>query len=459
MAQSDSQSKPPFSKAPRDLGDGLVLRWSTQDDIERIAELCSVVFRNKLDDPPNTRIATWMRDLGSGRHPLTTVDQGVFVEDTRTGKAVASMWLIPTSWTFDGIRFGVGRPEAVASHPDYRRRGLVRALFEAFHARSAHAGDLVQGITGIPYYYRQFGYEMALELEGGRYVLFEDIPKLKEGETERYRLQTATADDLPFVMDLYERDRRRSLVSADIPDAYWRWVMDGVDPASGEGWTTLLIVDAAGQPCGFTLTSPRRWGNTLNIRQMVLAEGIPWSAALHPVLRALRDHARAVPVAREPAEDPNRLFFNFGTAHPIYAVLGESLAPRRERPYAWYVRVPDLPGFLRRIAPALEARLRGSPLAGYSGELRLDFYRGGLRLVFADGRIATVEPWQRWPRPTSAEDPGAAFPPLVFLQLVFGRRSRAELQYVLPDVWANEEAEALLDVLFPPRSSHVITLD
>jgi hypothetical protein len=43
--------------------------------------------------------------------------------------------------------------------------------------------------------------------------------------------------------------------------------------------------------------------------------------------------------------------------------------------------------------------------------------------------------------------------------LLFGRRSRTELEYVLPDVWSNEEAAMVLDILFPPQSSLVIPLD
>jgi predicted acetyltransferase len=69
-------------------------------------------------------------------------------------------------WEYGGIPFGVGRPEIVASDPGYRERGLVRAVFELLHARSAALGHMAQGITGIPYYYRQFGYEYALD-QGG----------------------------------------------------------------------------------------------------------------------------------------------------------------------------------------------------------------------------------------------------------------------------------------------------
>ena len=456
MPEQQDTRPPADDFAPRALHDGFVLRWSTPADVERIAELSSHVFRDAIDEPPNAANWAWTRDLGSGRHPLTSVDQGMLVEDTRSGQVVASMWLIPVSWTFGGIRFGVGRPEAVVTHPDYRRRGLVRALFEAFHARSARAGELVQAITGIPYFYRQFGYEMALELRGGPVVQFDDIPRLKAGETDLFHLRPATPDDLPFVIDLYEGERRRSLVSSDVPEAYWRWMIDGASVEADDGWTTLLICDAAGDRCGFVLVRRIRSGNTLAILQIALRDGVAWPVVIRPVLRALREYAPTVPAAGHEPVAPTRLGFRLGTAHPAYTVLGATLAPRRDRPYAWYVRVPDLPGFIRHVAPVLDDRLRCSPLAGYTGELRLDFYRGGLRLVFTDGRLTTVDDWQA---PAFGAGPSAGFPPLLFLQLLFGRRSPTELAYVLPDAWAGEEAAMVLDVLFPPQSSLVLPLD
>ena len=142
--------------------------------------------------------------------------------------------------------------------------------------------------------------------------------------------------------------------------------------------------------------------------------------------------------------------------HPLYAALGEQIAPLAIPPYAWYLRVPDLPGFLRLITPALERRLAASPMAAHSGDLRIDFYRGGLRLTFEAGRLAPITPWQR---PIWGERQHASFPPLVFLQLLFGHRSLAELREAFPDVRAQPEAAALLGALFPKRHSRVIALD
>ena len=151
------------------------------------------------------------------------------------------MWLISQMWTYDGIRFDVGRPEQVATHPDYRRRGLVRALFEAFHQRSSR-WRAIQAITGIEYFYRQFGYEYALDLGGNRSVLFVDIPNLKDGETEAYRFAPPLSTTYrcswsctsATASEAWYRPTSRSVLALD-----QRWSK----PRSGDGWHPLLIED------------------------------------------------------------------------------------------------------------------------------------------------------------------------------------------------------------------------
>ena len=68
-----------------------------------------------------------------------------------------------------------------------------------------------------------------------------------------------------------------------------------------------------------------------------------------------------------------------GREHPVYKVFPKSVV-RKAPPYAWYIRVPDLIAFLRHIQPALEKHLIGTVAEGYSGELKLNFYRSGVHL-------------------------------------------------------------------------------
>jgi predicted N-acetyltransferase YhbS len=443
-------------RRPRELGQGLTLRWSTERDVERIAEFAAYVFREAEEEPLNTFAAAWIRELGSGRHPLTTADQGLIVEDTQAGhRIVASLWLIPTTWTLEGISFGVGRPEEVATHPAYRRRGLVRALFDAFHARSQAEGQLIQAITGIPYYYRQFGYEYALGLRGERPVRFADLPVVHHATSEPYAVRDANWEDLPFVRALYDQDRCRNPVSTEIPTAYWEWMVDGTYHPNG--WRVLVIVDQAQVPCGYLLIAANRWGTALGVVNLAVRAGLSLLAVLPPVLRALRAYAPTLPAGHEPTSAAlDHLIFQLGAAHPVYVALGTGLAPHSRPPDAWYVRVADLPGFIRHLAPVLERRLAHSIAAGHSGELTVDLYRGGLHLVFERGRLMMAEAWQAasWGRRADA-----GCPALLFVQLLFGWRSLSELRSIFPDVWASEAAQPLLETLFPGQPSFVLQLN
>jgi hypothetical protein len=442
----------------RDLGHGLRLRWSAAEDCEPLIDMFAEAFRRQADSSPDIAMPNLLRDYMSGRHPLIGPGDFAIVEDIERGRLIAGACLMRQEWEYGGIPFAVGRPEIVASDPEYRERGLIRAVFELIHARSAALGHLAQGITGIPYYYRQFGYEYALDLGGERAVYFAAIPQLKPDQPEPYALRDAAAEDLPWVRELYERERARAWVSARVGEAYWCWTMDGQNPESGEGWRTQLIVNGTGQSIGYVLTGRRRWGNALVVLGLATEPGTDLAALLPSVLRALQAQAPATPTLRPDPPAAARLLFAFGRAHSVYEALGPELAATYDPPYAWYVRVPDLPRFVQRIAPALERRLAGSIVDGYTGELRMDFYRGGLRLAFAEGRLAAAEHWNN-----RAERFGpkanAGFPPLVFLQLLFGHRSLAQLREAFPDVWAEPEARPVLEALFPMRPAWVLPQD
>jgi hypothetical protein len=155
---------------------------------------------------------------------------------------------------------------------------------------------------------------------------------------------------------------------------------------------------------------------------------------------------------RDKGKELGAFGFWLGTEHPVYDVISDKL-PRSREPYAYYVRVADLTGFIRIIRPILEERMADSQLVGHSGELKITFFRDGLKLVFEEGRLVDVNRW----KPEPLGQPGdAAFPDLVFLQLLFGYRSFEELNYAFADCFPEkEETTTLLNILFPKQTSNV----
>lgn len=431
----------------RDLGDGLVMRHATRDDADALA-----AFNRKIhgeNDWDEKALEDWTRDLVSGDSP--TVDPGdiIVVEDTASGEIVSSSCLISQIWAYEGIPFKVGRPELVGTLKEYRRRGLIRQQFEVLHAWSNARGELAQAITGIPYYYRQFGYEMTLALSGGRAGYALHVPELKENEEDPFTFRSAAEEDIAFIQTAYDLGCKRDLISAVRDEAEWRYELAGKRKYNVNRREVYIIEDSAGERVGMFGIPPVKWGHSIITDCYELAPGVAWSAVTPSVIRFLWQKGEAQ--AKEQNQTQKMFGFWLGEDHPAYTVVATKL-PRKRSPYTFYMRVPNLPAFLRTIQPRLEAHLADSAFAQYTGELKLSFYKEGLLLTFKEGRIEHIQPLGF----EELEKSQAFFPPLVFLHLVFGHRSMAELHHIYVDCAAKDEESAnLMDALFPRKPSHV----
>lgn len=442
----------------RDLGDDLVLRRATPDDVDALVEFNARVHSDAGWDSPDTRVGAWVRDLAnsprSATKPHPTFDMADFLvmEDVETGAIVSSTCLISQTWSYAGIDFGVGRVELVGTHADYRNRGLIRTQFEVLHRWSADRGHKVQAITGIPYYYRQFGYEMALDMHGSLRGALCDVPHLKDGETEPYIVRPAEAADLDFVAGVMAHAAQRSLVNCVRDAEQWRYTFDGQSPENAMARELCVIESAEGEPVGFLAHPNCLWYDALFVEAYELKPGTSWWDVTPSVMRSLQKTGADYGPYLEADEKQgfNALTFNLGGAHPAYDVA-EPWLPQKRDPYAWYIRVADVADFLRTISPVLEARLAKSVMVGYSGELRLNFYRDGVIVTFDRGRITAVKPWEF---PGSAGN-SAKFPDLTFLHLLFGHHSYAEIGAMYVDCGGRHEHKLLLDALFPKQSSAV----
>jgi hypothetical protein len=433
-----------------ELGNGLVLRRATADDTESLAAFHADVHRDPGVEEPEQYVAAWVRDLMSRPHPTFSPGDFTVVEDMQTGEIVSSLCLISQVWAYEGIEFGVGRPELVGTRSDYRRRGLIRAQMEVIHGWSAERGERLQAITGIPYYYRQFGYEMTMSLGGGRGGFGSNVPKLKDGEAEPYRLRLAKAEDVPFVAQVYQEGASRWPVVCVRDEALWRYELDGRSEMNVNRRDLCIVETVEGEPVGFVHRTPRIYRGRVGVGVYELKPGVSWLDVTPSLMRHLWAQGEAW-AREEPDQNLETFGLWLGAEHPALALF-EGRLPQMIRPYAWYLRVPDLPGFLRHIGPALEQRLATSPLSGHTGELKLSFYRDGLRMQFEAGKLVEVGPWQ----PTHTEGGDAGFPGLTLLHLVFGYRTMQELDEMLPDCWtANDGVRELLHVLFPKRPSDV----
>ncbi len=428
-----------------ELEDGLVMRGATRDDAMRLADFNTEMHTD--DDEPREWMWNWTNDLVTKPHPTMKLDDIILVEDTSNGQVVSSCIYFEQTWSYCGIPVPFGRPELVSTHPDYRNRGLIRRQFEQMHRWGDERGHLVLGITGIPFYYRQFGYEMALPMGPQRDGSVAHLPKPKKDEKLPVSIRPAERSDAPFITNLKNDSLDRSLFAPLVtPDEVEYQIFDR-HPKSVISRKALIIEDESAQAVGFAVYSPAVEMQGAELSSLEFNEMWMFREYTEPFLKLLRDVLLAVPA--EGDKSVRVISARLADGHPAQSFLGSQF-PSGKSNYAWYMRTPDLPKLLKLVAPKLEERLAGTVFGGLSGEKVLSFYRSGVAFTFEDGNITDVKE-TKFPVRHKAV---ASLPDLSFLQLLFGRTNMSGLREVLVDAHATSSGnELLLDTLFPKMPS------
>jgi predicted acetyltransferase len=230
------------------LGDGLVLRTAADEqDVARVAE-----FNGTIHGP---EIIPMTRNLFV-HHPSTRGGDLIFVEDEQIGQIVSSLCLIPWTWRYEDVDIPAGEMGIVGTLEAYRRRGLVRAQVEVFMRRLRERGCLLSHIQGIPYYYRQFGYEYALPLEGGLRLETRHVPTPPDAS---FTFRLATRSDLPVLRELYDEAAQDLAIHAARDEAIWRYLLTHTFGTQMEQ-ETWLIQDADGRAVGYMCLPKHHFG-------------------------------------------------------------------------------------------------------------------------------------------------------------------------------------------------------
>lgn len=441
------------------LRDGLILRSISEGHTSDRGDLPGFfdeVFK-QAGNRDSRMLGQWTETLLAGDHPTVTSDDvWVVVDPAENDRIVSSLLLIPQVWRYETVSLPVGRPELVATHTDYRRRGLIRELMNAAHERSAALGHVIQGITGINHYYRQFGYTMALDLGGHAILPFVGVPNLPEGQSPRYTLRPASDEDIPAIMTWNEYASRAYIVSTRRSADEWRYELHGRD--NNPMWKLAIFIitrQSDQQDVGYVSVRQQKFDTAWVCMDYIVGDQSSYLDTFEDVIRELR--AQAQQLYGDAA--PIHLIFDSGQPAALDLLIDRTFPGTvRQRHYAWYIRAASPAQLIQRITPVLERRLADSAANRYTGDLKIQFFDlNGLHIRFVDGKIAAVcdvhmdtldvASWEA--------DVNAGFPWHSFLTLVLGYRNYEEIQHILPECWADRKAVILLDALFPRRRSAV----
>jgi GNAT superfamily N-acetyltransferase len=412
---------PPYERL---LDNGLKLKSiSGPDDAERLIAFNASIF--------GAGVGAMTRSL-MFHHPATRPDYWLYIE--ADGEIVSSLALIPWEWRYDEVTLKSGEMGIVGTHEGFRNRGLIRLLDARFKELLRDDGFHLSHIQGIPYFYRQFGYEYALPLEEHWRA---ELHTLSTQPAPRIRFRLATVEDIPALMRFYEAEARQLNISAVRSADTWRYLLEQAAGTATESEIWLLETD--NKPVAYCRIPREGFGDGLIVDEVSRVD--PHTA--NTLLGWLKSVAleRGKPYIR----------FNLPETSDLLR-LARSSGVYRAGGYQWQIHVVDAARLLRQLSPALERRLADSPFANLTQTVFINLYRSGVELHFEAGKLKAVKAVSR---PVRGD---INIPPNLLAPLVLGYHSREELSAFYPDLGIYGQSGSLVDALFPKMAAFLHTL-
>lgn len=424
------------------------IRFCTDSDAEEVAKMITTTFLG------HDEYGEWARMLMDGSHPDARARHTVVAIENKSGVIVSAVPCAPQIFSYGGIPIPVLNMQIVATLPGHREKGLLRAEVEMLLEQARQDGIQALIVFGIAGFYPRLKFHPLLPYTGGIVYsaahLRRALATMPQGKIS---LRQAALNDLPFLASLHAHSAKRYLVSFPYSESTWKWY--GFDYFERNRDLVRVITQPDGTPLGVVVTERgvNESSESLAIFNLELMPGVSWLEILPPVLGCLV----------EPAPALESLSLVLGAAHPSYAFLAD--IPQRAMPATMgYIRLVDLAGFIRQIAPLLEERIAQSNICGYTRVVRIELYyrKEGLVLTFDKGKLVNVCSQQIEGYQLECERAEIEMPEADFTSLLLGQASVDELvsHYREVNTWNGEEGLAaefriLLNVLFPKMGSNI----
>ena len=394
----------------------------TEEDIEQDLSLLRTVFGEE------DKVDVFVRNLITN-HPRMKLNDHFVIK--HRGMIVASLNLIPQQWSLGGVTLKVAEMGCVATLPEHRHRGLIRRLIEEYYRHVADQGYDLSVIEGIPYFYRQFGYEYVLPLDYEAKIRFDKLSDFEVTST----IRAFTDNDTTEVIRLLSESQRRFYIHLIRDREIWE--LQTKTGFAGGSRFEAYVVEEEGKVVAYFRVGERRKERELLLREVSDTDQM----TAKTILRHLKD------LGRQRGLDVLNAQIDYESPCAEYLVgLG---ATRRIPPYAWQIRITDHVKILQKMKTLLESRLAISMYRRLTEQLNLNLYRYTVQVTVENGLITSIQRFE------SNENRTMRFNPLVFTQLLLGYRSREELEAIYPDFRVQSSHMHLVDILFPKSQSYI----
>jgi len=269
----------------------MIVRKIRENEFKRVMQFCSLAFEYAMWHPdlsPEELLEKVKKEPNSRQDQHWDSQWAAFEDDDQT--MMSTFTAVPYHANFDGHSVKMMGIGGVATLPQFRKRGGVRACFE--HALP----DMYQQGYALSYlypfstcFYRKFGYELAVERNLWK-IRLQGLPKYDvEGSFELLEPGKDLKAEIRSVYDAFAS--RYNCMTLD-EDIEYLWV-DKANPFRDKEYTYLYRA-ADGTPKGVVTYKPIVDQNDRTLdcsRRFLFADGEGLKALLHLLCRLMADHS------------------------------------------------------------------------------------------------------------------------------------------------------------------------
>ena len=277
----------------------MIVRRIRAGELKRCAELSAVAFECPMERPEQDA-GQWAREIVESPKSLEDVHWdarwAAFEDDDVT--MMATFAVLPWRANFDGREVGMAGVGGVASLPQYRRGGAVRACFEAALKGMYEDGMVLSYL--YPFsdaFYRRFGYELGCDSARWRLRL-ELLPRGDVPGCWRLSEPGNTLEaDVRAIDDLRQRRYNLMVIAGDTE---YGWLREN---GLVSRRYTYVYYDGEGRPSAYMTLVPRQ-DRDLDCPRFAFNDAAGFLGLLALLRRFASDHAHAhlwLPVDVDPA--------------------------------------------------------------------------------------------------------------------------------------------------------------
>ncbi|MFW9844052.1 MAG: GNAT family N-acetyltransferase, partial [Candidatus Thorarchaeota archaeon] len=409
----------------------------TDEDVKDLVKFHSLVHP---EDDPEVLPRQIANLPGFGR------EMNYVIRDLDKGTIVSTLNAIPHVWNYEDIRLRNLELGWVGTLKEYRRKGLNKLLYAHFNDLLLSGNYDISTIQGIPYFYRQFGYDFVIPMDHTVRICPNQIQPFDEKNPPNYmnlKIRSADTKDIPVMMKLLEELNQKLLISASRSAELWE-LQETIKKQWDIDFESYVVLDGPNIIGYFRLVRDIKKGNSSNKSTLdVMESSIPTFNGVRRVLQFLYTEA---------LKDDFPLIGSIGPSFNTLSRVMENSGGSGKPWWKYQVRIPNMTSFLQKISPVLERRLKGTMFEELTYDVIMNTFQNCYKINFVNGKVIDVS--NLGPQEVNDNQAFRA-PPNDLARLVLGAYSIREIEQNNIDFIVRGDVRLIAETLFPKKESSV----